>query len=247
MSARMTLTQDWVAGVDGCRGGWVVVLRQTQTDASRLLGCRTFSEVLALPERPKVIAVDVPIGLLDRGEPGGRDCDREARALLGRQGVRVFSAPTVPALDAYIRGGDHATVSAANRASSDAGIGLSRQAFCIMNKISEVDAEMTPQRQRLVYEIHPEVSFRRANDGSPVAEPKRGASGRARRLAIVEELGFPTDRFLTRPRPVGAKPDDILDAAIACWTASLIQGQGASSIPKAPPLSSRGLTMAIWQ
>ncbi|MEX1263853.1 MAG: DUF429 domain-containing protein [Actinomycetota bacterium] len=242
----MTLTQGWVAGVDGCRAGWVVVLLETSTGASRLLGCTTFSEVLALPEQPKVIAVDVPIGLLDRGEPGGRACDREARAILGRQGVRVFSSPTVPALEAYILGGDHVTVSDANRASSGAGIGLSRQAFCIMNKISEVDAEMTPQLQEVVYEIHPEVSFRRANEESPLAEPKRGASGRARRAAIVEELGFPTDRFLSRPRPLDSKPDDILDAAIACWTASLIQNQSASSIPKSPPLSSRGLTMAIW-
>jgi predicted RNase H-like nuclease len=242
----MTLKQDWVAGVDGCRAGWVVVLLEIGTGASRLLGCRTFSEVLALPEQPKVIAVDVPIGLLDRGEPGGRACDREARTILGRQGVRVFSAPTVPALDAYILGGDHATVSAANRTSSDAGIGLSRQAFCIMNKISEVDAEMTPRLQEIVYEIHPEVSFRRANDGTPVAAPKRGASGRARRAAIVEELGFPSDRFLTRPRPLDSKPDDILDAAVACWTAFLIEKKDASSIPLAPPLSSRGLTMAIW-
>jgi predicted RNase H-like nuclease len=96
----------WVAGVDGCRGGWMVVLAQVAGGAglpgrmsSRL--CATFEEVLALPERPVSVAVDMPIGLLERAAPGGRPCDREARTMLGRpRASSVFSPPTRKALAA---------------------------------------------------------------------------------------------------------------------------------------------------
>jgi hypothetical protein len=40
------------------------------------------SEVLRWKPAPRVLGVDMPIGLLDRAVPGGRDCDRAARALL---------------------------------------------------------------------------------------------------------------------------------------------------------------------
>jgi predicted RNase H-like nuclease len=61
--------------------------------ASRL--CTDFREVLALPERPAIIAVDMPIGLLPRPSPGGRVCDRDARKLLRRpRASSVFSPPT---------------------------------------------------------------------------------------------------------------------------------------------------------
>jgi predicted RNase H-like nuclease len=45
----------------------------------------TFSDLLALPEAPHVIAIDMPIGLPDRTTIGGRAPDIAARAKLGRR------------------------------------------------------------------------------------------------------------------------------------------------------------------
>lgn len=64
----------WVAGVDGCRGGWFAVLLRLGSGSApgseaRLALCSSFSEVVSLPEEPAAIAVDIPIGLLDRAEP----------------------------------------------------------------------------------------------------------------------------------------------------------------------------------
>src|SRR5262245_52012138 len=90
----------WTAGVDGWRGGWLVVLAAAATPANRPLRmstrlCAAFEQVLALPERPLSVAVDMPIGLLDRAAPGGRGCDRDARSALGRpRASSVFSPPT---------------------------------------------------------------------------------------------------------------------------------------------------------
>jgi predicted RNase H-like nuclease len=76
-----------IAGVDGCRAGWIVVLAQSDAqDAQQhqIRLCRSFAEVLCLEPAPAVIAVDMPIGLLGEPQPGGRECDRLARRLLGR-------------------------------------------------------------------------------------------------------------------------------------------------------------------
>jgi predicted RNase H-like nuclease len=92
-----------LAGVDGCRAGWLVVLahplaRDAQAHQVRL--CASFAEVLHLEPAPTIIAVDIPIGLLAEPQPGGRDCDRLARQWLGRRASSVFTPPIRPLLDA---------------------------------------------------------------------------------------------------------------------------------------------------
>lgn len=79
-----------VAGVDGCRAGWVAFKVELRTRATSL-------EVIDLPawlrERPPdlaCVAIDIPIGLLE----GPRACDKAARKLLGQpRGSSVFPAP----------------------------------------------------------------------------------------------------------------------------------------------------------
>jgi predicted RNase H-like nuclease len=68
----------WVAGVDGYRHGWVVVLAAPRMGVHSARVVATFLEVLSLPERPDVIAVDVPIGLLSVAKSGGRACERSS-------------------------------------------------------------------------------------------------------------------------------------------------------------------------
>ena len=74
---------EWVGGVDGCRGGWFVILcalhlhRAMPVEVRSRL-CMNFQGVLDLPERPCVIAVDMPIGLLERAMPGYRFPGSEA-------------------------------------------------------------------------------------------------------------------------------------------------------------------------
>src|SRR5262249_55874038 len=92
-----------LAGVDGCRAGWVVV--GARCDAQDAQGHRAriwarFDDVLSREPAPAVIAVDMPIGLLAAPQPGGRDCDRLARRLLGRRASSVFTPPARPLLEA---------------------------------------------------------------------------------------------------------------------------------------------------
>jgi predicted RNase H-like nuclease len=182
----------FVAGVDGCRGGWAVAVADADTILDVQVVAR-FADVLALG--CDAFAVDMPIGLLDRGP---RACDVEARRLLGPRRASVFPAPTRPML------------AAASYADALAIAGLSKQAFNLLPKIREVDAAMSPRLQDTVVEVHPELCFSRLI-GAPCRWPKRTADGRAERLAVVQPR-------IDRP-PSGAAWDDVLDACALVETA----------------------------
>lgn len=84
----------WVAGVDGFRAGWFAVLRAVECGKTVHAGpLRHISEVLALPQKHRIVALDIPIGLSDHAERGGRECDRVTRKLSGKRGCCVFSPP----------------------------------------------------------------------------------------------------------------------------------------------------------
>jgi predicted RNase H-like nuclease len=233
----------WVAGADGCRAGWLVVLHDVEAgrQCARLLP--RFRDVLALPERPQSIAVDMPIGLLDHAEPGGRECDRAARRVLGRpRSSSVFSPPVRGAL----REGDYASAQRRNQESSSHAIGLSRQAFGIAPKIRELDACMTPSRQRRVREAHPELAFAELFGSRGTLSGKRTPRGRKQRLRLLLLAGFRDARSLLTERPRGAAIDDVLDACVLCWAAVRVRAGEARRLPHRPLRDARGLRMEIW-
>jgi len=124
--------------------------------------------------------------------------------------------------------------------------GLTKQAHAIFRKIEEVDSAMSPNLQSPVFEIHPEVCFREAARRN-LNHPKRRSLGFEERRSILLEVfagvNIPT-RSDARSWP-GAAPDDVLDAAIAAWTA-LRRTQGKSKqFPESPDLDARGLRMEI--
>src|SRR5450759_4209884 len=89
-----------IAGVDGCVAGWIVVQRDTESGRSSWCMAPDFLSVLDVTRGAGVVAVDIPIGLLDAAVPGGRACDLMARALLGpKRASSVFPPPVRAALD----------------------------------------------------------------------------------------------------------------------------------------------------
>ena len=126
-------------------------------------------EVLRWRERPGVICIDIPIGLLDGAVPGGCACDQAARAFLDQpRGCSVFSPPVRPTL----RASSFEEALRLNRASSTHALGISRQSFGFSVRSGEVDDMMSPFFQDRVFEVHPEVSLC-ALHGSPMKESIR--------------------------------------------------------------------------
>lgn len=228
----------WVAGVDGCRAGWVVVVAHAVKSGAtpRLLVCRRFMEVLRATPQPTVIAIDIPIGLLDRPQRGGRVCDQEARRLLGRRASSVFSPPSRQALKA-------------RHYSEVRRQGLSRQAFGILPKIREVDRLMTSQLQGRVYEAHPELAFRALAE-HPMRYNKKTTQGRRERLSVLQHswpklAGILRKAFKELPG-AQASPDDLLDAAALALAARRLAQKRAVRIPPRPPKDRKGLRMEMW-
>lgn len=229
------------AGVDGCRGGWVVAIA-TEVDGTlslRIEVAPDFAAVLDVAREASRIAVDMPIGLLDAARPGGRDCDRAARALLGRWGASVFSPPARPALAA----------SDYRDAQRRQGAGLSIQTWNIVPRIREVDAALDPSMQPRVVEAHPELAFL-ALAGAALA-PKRTADGHGRRVALLRELfgaALPDlDEVRRRLGPALLQRDDLADACVLAHVARRADEGVAGRLPDdEPPVDARGLRMEIW-
>ncbi len=229
-----------VCGVDGCRGGWVAIVRDLDSGAVTCRLFRSFAELVQWRPPPEVVAVDIPIGLPDAGP---RECDREARRLLGRpRASSVFPAPIRAVLDA------HSHAEASRRRQRVEGRRLSIQTWLIVPKIREVDAVLRqePSLRARVREAHPEVSFFFLRGGAPMAHGKRSAAGREeRRRALVRVFGAAVPRALARRRQLGSAADDVLDAFAVLWTAERVVCGTARRLPATPPRDRCGLAMEI--
>ena len=91
-------------------------------------------------------------------------------------------------------------------------------------------------------EVHPEVSFTQLA-GEPLPRKKTWA-GAARRRELLEKEGIVLPGDLG---PAGeAAVDDILDAAVAAWTARRVHAATAIPLPD-PPEPLGGIEAAIWR
>jgi predicted RNase H-like nuclease len=224
----------FVAGIDGCRGGWVgFKVDLTSMDTSvELMDVQ--SVLTNKPDELAILAIDIPIGLLD----GSRVCDKAARKLLGQpRGSSVFAAPCRTALSAKT----HAAASATNLRIT--GKGMSQQAWGIASKIKQIDDAITSDCQRWAFEVHPEVCFWALNQRRPMKHNKKTKEGAAERVALLGRV-FPQleTHLVKRPRAVGA--DDLIDAAAAAWTALRCHRQEAECVCTAEH-DERGLAINI--
>ena len=186
-----------------------------------------------------MIAIDIPIGL---GERGPRACDVEARRRLGPRASSVFPAPVRAALAASTY------AEACGRSAAACGRRLSKQTYAILGRIREVDAALraAPALRERVREAHPELCFAEWNGGRPMAHAKRTAAGLAERRRLVDAAfdgGFDAVRGRF-PRALVAD-DDILDAFATLWTAGRVAAGVAHTVPAVPPRDAAGLPMQM--
>jgi predicted RNase H-like nuclease len=229
------------ASVDGCKAGWLVV----SVDATAQIRSAVFCTPAELCEElatADVIAVDVPIGLTERGP---RLCDQDARKVLrAPRASSVFSPPIRPVLGAATR----VDASAAQKQIDGRGIGA--QAWGICPKICEWDSYLREHRQiaKRIFEVHPEVSFWALNALRPMQFGKKSTDGRReRRELLVLEFGARAlDETRSRHARRHVADDDLYDAFVALWTANRIHAGVAQCIPDSPPHDSQGMPMAIW-
>ncbi|MEW5423691.1 DUF429 domain-containing protein [Amorphus sp. 3PC139-8] len=238
-----------IAGVDGCRTGWVAVVTDADLNASPIVHVAVrFADLLARLPDDTIVAVDMPIGLPERIGPDGRGPERAVRPLLGMRQSSVFSVPSRSAVFAQ----SFQEACAIARATSDPPKAVSKQCFYLFDKIREIDALLTAEPLLIarVFEVHPEVAFWRLNGEQAMSLPKKVKSrpdppGLDERRALLERCGLPTALFQA-PLAKGVGADDRLDAAACCLIARRIATGAARPFPDPPAHDARGLPIAIW-
>lgn len=210
------LLKKYFVGIDGCKAGWFFI--EIGDDGHFQFGVlNRFDQIKTFENRTKLILVDVPIGLLDKGRLE-RKCDTEARQAISPRGSTVFPSPARQALamDSY------ATASEQNFRSL--GRRLSRQSFAIIPKIREVDDFIQQHDGDLVIrEMHPEVAFWALNFKRPLLTRKKSKEGIEDRLALLSRHYdqardcFEEARKLFKRSEVAN--DDIVDAMVGAVTA----------------------------
>ncbi|OBF98931.1 hypothetical protein A5772_13910 [Mycolicibacter sinensis] len=220
-----------VLGVDAAGKVWVGV----ELVDGQFARAVTAARLVDLPDLADyaVVAVDIPLGLLDKGF---RLADTAARSLVGPRRSSVFLTAPRPVLLAD----SHHAASILHRQLT--GMGLSQQSFALRTRIVEADALYSDDSLPL-FEVHPELSFTMMGDGPPKAG-KKSWHGQRDRMARLESAG------IVIPAEIGdagqAGPDDVLDAAAAAWSAHRIETHVACSVPDPPQSNERGQRMAIW-
>jgi predicted RNase H-like nuclease len=239
-----------IAGVDGCKAGWIAVSFPLHDPSlAKVKVFENFARLLAALPPSSVIAVDIPIGLPDRTANGGREADWAARKFLGARQATVFPVPSRQAVYAFQ--GGYARVCSIARATSDPPRAPSIQAYWILGRIQEVDRLLSRDAafRGRVFEVHPEVSFSMMN-GAPLPEPKKvkgriHAPGMWWRRQVLESQGFSAG-FLEASVPRGAALDDLYDACACAWSAARIVNKVARVFPAQPGIDAMGLQVAIW-
>jgi len=248
----------WLAGIDGCNGGWVVAVADPQFANISFRHIKSFAELFADGDGPSVAAVDMPIGLPEQTGPKGRTPERLVRPLLGARQSSVFS---IPSRCAVYAGADpdesderkrflHACELA--RATSAQGRAVAKQGFHIFPKIVDVDMFLQQRRDVLgrVFEVHPEVAFWRMNGSTPVPEPKKikgklNQTGIEVRARLLIGAGLPANCIdIPLPKPVAR--DDWVDALASLVVAQRLARGEAISFPSPPEIDRLGIPIAIW-
>jgi predicted RNase H-like nuclease len=192
---------------------------------------RLESFIDVVDQRPaySVIALNAPVGGLEQATTGGRTCDREARALLGRRGSAVKSAPV------------HADTPSGTSLLPDQLDAITRT---LLPRYQEVANEMAPFRQRTIYEVNSDLSFYQLNGDVPMQWSKHSEKGIAERRALLEQKMPGSLRIMDAEVP-GATTSHLLDAGAILWTARRIFGKAGVRIPIDPEWDEQGLRMEI--
>lgn len=222
-----------VVGIDACRTGWIAVaLREGSPPEAHYL--RRVDRLGSAVADVTVVAIDIPIGF---ATSGFRAADVEAQRFLGRRRAAVFRVPCRAVLEAET----HAEATAVSL--ELCGRGVSQQAYALRTKIFEVEA-WVPRAPAAVYEVHPEVSFG-VLMGGPVRASKKTWAGMVERREALAAHGIVLDR-VGGDAASHAAVDDMLDAAVAAWTAGRILTGHARSFPVTPDTDADGRPVAIW-
>jgi predicted RNase H-like nuclease len=237
------MTPSSIAGVDGCKGGWLCVAIDATATMSAFVARDVQDLVERLPSDCR-IGIDIPIGL---PTTNSRQAELAARKVLGPRASSVFPVPLRVALD----GATREAASDLQAAVHARGCRLSVQTWAILPKIREMDDFLGTHRDltNRIFEVHPEVSFCHWNGLQPLSESKKRSAGKRQRSALIDSI-WPGERTRIeaelRAEFCGSwAMDDLYDAFAALWSANRIVRGEAAAYPATETVDAEGLPLRI--
>lgn len=186
----------------------------------------------AYEETARLILVDVPIGLVESGDPVRR-CDALARELLGPRSSALFDPPVREATRKR-------RYSTANRVHErKAGAALSEPAFERSDAIAMCDELLgeVPEAAAVVRSAHPELCYR-AFAGTPLEHDEATAAGYAERMRTLAKQDRDAPPVVQKVAEATAGHDvpvaAVLDAVVLAYTAAPGGGELRTLPPEVP-------------
>ena len=225
------LKAQW-AGIDGCRGGWIIAYSDQHSIIVNWIG--SLHELKALGIRSCLI--DMPIGL-----SAERHIDQDLRQVL--KPVRHHSVFSTP-VRAAVYSDEYVLAKSINKEAT--GKSISIQSWNICPKIKEVDLFIQDTSNDFTaIESHPEYCFYRLNQNKHLQHKKSTPAGVDERIKLLHTYKAEYTKAFelalkSFPRKV-VKADDILDALCLHLT-----GQHELGYIKNEPIKDeKGITMQI--
>ena len=211
-------------------------------DGTRVKVREKFSEILECFGDACIVLVDMPIGLRESGKPSLRECDKQARYLLGDRWGSVFAVPSREFVNEVMENPEwgysndtemkhQERYHKANEWSKERYCaGISAQSFGIVRKIGEVDEALKRRdidASPKVREAHPEICFMALSEGNrPMCYHKSESKGRKERMDTLRRCGLNVIEIKRQARceerrKTRVADDDILDAIALAVTAKL--------------------------
>ncbi len=187
----------------------------------------SFREILDEHPAFAVIVAYSPVGYAEDASAGLRQCDLDARVLLGRRSMTVRRVPTRAVLvDGHSPSAER----------------LDAVTVMRLPSILEVAQEMSPYRQRGVYEGNPELSVYSLSQDAPLKYSKMKSIGRDERrellVAKVRDIEKVTDSDL-------APTKHLLDASALLYSARRVFLHAAKRVPSEAQWDAEGLRQEI--
>jgi len=236
------MVEDRFVGVTWCDGSWLAVAFTAAGYEETAVFDGIGACWAAYEENTRRILVDVPIGLVESGDPARR-CDELARDVLGPRRAAVFDPPVREATRKR-------RYSTANRVHErKAGQPLAEAAFALSDGIAMCDEllQEVPEAAAVIREAHPELCFR-AFAGEPLAHSETTAAGYAERMRTLARYDRNAPPVVQKVAGATAGHDvavaDILDAVVLAYTAH--PGDGSLyTLPDEPGTDATGLPMEL--
>ncbi len=232
------LPYKWLAGIVPCPKGWLII-------PARLAGVtvvveepsvvRTLNEVVDFRPKFDAAAIHSPLGFEDHPMAQYRDCDTEARQMVGwPRRVALRSVPSRAALLAPTKA-----------KARELEPWLTADDFRKFRWLREAASTFQPFHQRNFFSANPDLSYTLLNGEVPLTTSPYHQDGVIERMNLIKQKLPGCEEVILRTPPDGCGQVHMVQATGLLWTARRASGRAINRMPIDPAWDENGLRIEL--